>query len=102
MGKSARIRATSSAPPARSFVTDIVPSPPLRFLLAVLLLDPELLAVALVYLLLELVGQLLPARLHDTPADHDVDEIRRDVVHDPLIVADEEHAQARPDELLDP
>src|SRR5215218_4502909 len=102
MGKSPRMRATSSAPSARSFVTDIAPSPPLRFLFAVLLLDPELLADALVALLLELLGQLLPARLHDTPADHDVDEVRRDVVQDPLVMGDEEHAEVRPDQLFDP
>src|SRR6059036_3451385 len=102
MGKSARMRVTSSAPSARSFVTDIVSSPPLSFPLAVLVLDPQLLADALVALLLELVGQLLPARLHDTPADHHVDEIRGDVVQDPLVVGDEEHAEVRPDELLDP
>src|SRR3990170_6779549 len=78
MGKSARIRATSSAPFARSLVTAIALPPPLGRGLGVLL-DTELLPDALVALGLELVGQLLAAGLHDTPVDHDVDEIGRDV-----------------------
>src|SRR6266705_3009532 len=55
--------------------------------------EPQLLADAFVALLLELVGQLRAAGLHDPPAHHHVYVVRGDVVQDPLVVRDQEHAQ---------
>src|SRR5512143_2874590 len=46
-----------------------------------------------VTLRLQLVRQLRPARLDDPAVDENVDELRLDVVEDPLVVRDQQHAQ---------
>src|SRR5207244_4515389 len=51
----------------------------------------ELFADPVVALLLELLGELLAARAHDAPLREDVDEVRHEVVQEPLIVRDQDH-----------
>src|SRR5918994_4012325 len=97
IGKSALIRSASSVPVPPCCVTATVCLLRRRVRLA----QTELLADTLVALLLELVGQLLPAGLHDTPADHHVNEVGRDVVQDPLVVGDEQDPEVGPDQLRD-
>ena len=64
-------------------------------------LEPQLGTDALVALGLELVRQLRPASLHDTPLHHHVDRVGRDVVQHALVVRDQEHTESGPDELVD-
>src|SRR6478672_11840054 len=53
-----------------------------------------LLAQEVVALALELVDQLGSALAHDPPLEHDVHELRLDVVQDPLVVGDDQRAHA--------
>src|SRR5262249_59103162 len=55
-----------------------------------------LLPTAVIPLTLALLDQLGPAVLHDPAAEEDVDELRLDVVEDPLVVGDHQDAGAMP------
>ena len=57
-------------------------------------LPPRLLAQPVVALALELVDQLGAALAHDPPVEHDVHELRLDVVQDALVVGDDQRAHA--------
>src|SRR3990172_1801652 len=50
---------------------------------------------------LQLQGQLLAARSHDTAIDKDLDEVGRDVVEEALIMGDKHDGFVRPSELVD-
>ena len=65
-------------------------------------LDTELLADALVSLLLELARELGTAGPHDTTLHHHVDPVGGDVVEDPLVVGDQQDAQVGSDQLRHP
>src|SRR5262245_3335999 len=106
IGKSARILSTSSGGASWMVFTAFLPER-LRPLALVRrgrgLLgpgDPELPAEPLVPLQLELVGELRTARQDDPAVHHHVDVVRGDVVEDPLIVGDEQHADVGPDQLM--
>src|ERR687895_1365671 len=62
-------------------------------------LDPQLGPEPLVSLLLELLGQLGPARLDDPSTDQHMDVVGLHVVQDPLVVGDEQQPQVGAAEL---
>src|SRR5271168_4545 len=51
---------------------------------------------------LELEGERLVAALDDAPVDHDMHEVGNNVAEEALVVRDEEDAEVRPAQLVDP